>query len=232
MALPVITAEDFTGFIKIVSNDFKQDDLNLYIDTFLPKYLRDIVGDEAFLDIKNQDRQKWDDLLDGVDYLDEEGKRRIHNGLVESLKYFIYFQFVRDDMVQTQSGFVEGVSENSSRPYGTKVLNNAVSRYNEGVYLIKTTPDFLKSNESFSEEVTSSVDNSDNTYTIFVPNTKYLEAQDFVKINNVTFEAISVTENTNFVINGGQTGLDFTGDLVEWEPFEDVEFCEIKPSMP
>ena len=80
MALPSITADDFkTGWVKIVANGFKEEDLEAYIDTFRENYLRDIVGDAAYSDIETQTRQKWTDLLNGVNFVDANvvrGKRK------------------------------------------------------------------------------------------------------------------------------------------------------------
>ena len=59
MPLPTITPDDFKGWLKIVANRFKEEDLQDYIDRFLPQYLRSMVGDAAFYDIENETRQKW-----------------------------------------------------------------------------------------------------------------------------------------------------------------------------
>ena len=231
MALPVITVDNFSGWVKIVANQFKEQDLEEYITLFREQYLRQIVGDAAYSDISTQVRQKWDDLLNGVNYVDVDGKRKYHNGFVKSLIRFIYFEFIRDNFTSTQPGKVKGRSENSDRSTELETSNVAVSRYNHGVILINdSTGPFLEANKEFKEGVTSSTDNADNTYTLAIPNTKYLEAGDTLTVNDVEYTAISVTANTNVVIDAGQTGLDFTGDFVIWEPYKDVEFCELEPS--
>lgn len=228
MALPTITAASFEGWIKIVANQFKEDDLNLYVDLFLAEYLRLIVGDAAFADIEAQTRQKWTDLLEGVDYVDADGNRKHFGGLTAPLTYFIYFEFVRDNFTSTQPGQVKGDSENSINSPDLAVLNVARSRFNKGVSLVNNTlPSFLEANEEFEETVTASNDEGDNTYTLSIPNTKYLEAGDTVAIDGTDYTVTAATVDTSIVIDAGQLGLDFTGDVAAWCPFEDIEFCKL-----
>lgn len=231
MALPTITTANFDGWAKIVANQFKEEELNRYILVFRAQYLRKIVGDAAYIDISNESRQKWDDLLNGVEYVDTEGKRKIHNGIVTPIIYFIYFEYVRDNFTATQVGRVKGKSENSDRTGDIENINIARSRFNQGVYLVnQSLGSFLEANEEFNEEVTTSVDNANNTYTLSISNTKYLETGDTVTIFGVKYQAISVTVDTSILIDAGETGLDFTGVGVSWKPFEDVDFCKLEIS--
>lgn len=227
MALPIINIDNFVGWVKIVANQFKEEDLDQYVLLFREQYLRQIVGDAAYVDIESQVRQKWTDLLEGVDYVDEEGVRKHHQGLVKALTAFIYFEFVRDNFTATQVGRVKGKSENSERANDLEVLNVSRSRFNQGAFSLLGTPCFLEANEEFQEEVTVSVDNLDNTYTLSIAGTKYLEAGDVVNINEQEYPTISVTQDVSIVIDVGQTGLDFTGNLVTWQPYKDVVFCQI-----
>jgi len=228
MALPVITADSFTGWIKIVANQFKAVDLEEYVTLFLASYLRRIVGDAAAIDIELQTRKKWTDLLEGVTYVNTEGKRKFFGGLTAPLTYFIYFEFIRDNFTSTQVGKVIGKSENSERATDLEVLNVARSRFNQGVSLVNNTlPDFLEANKEFEEVITLSVDNADNTYTLSIPNTKYLETDETVDIEGTEYTIISTTENVSIVINAGQIGLDFTGNRVFWRPYDDVDFCKM-----
>lgn len=228
MALPTITIDDFVGWLKIVANQFKEEDLDQYILLFREQYLRQLVGAAAYTDIETQTRQKWTDLLDGVNYMDVDGKRKRYEGLVKPLIRFIYFEFVRDNFTSTQVGRVKGKSENSERANDIEIANIARSRFNNGVLLLTSTPSFLEANEEFEETVIASTDNLDNTYTLSVPNTKYLEAGDTLTIDGQEYQPISVTANTSIVIDAGQTGLDFTNDQVIWKPYEDVEFCQLE----
>lgn len=238
MALPAIDTADFVGYLKIVANEFKSGDLTQYIFTFREQYLREIVGAAAYQDITNQTRQKWTDLLDGVNYIDVNGERQYLEGLTKSLLRFIYFEFVRDNFTATQVGRVKGKSENSERANDIEIANVARSRYNNGIALLASTPPFLEANKKFEEEITASVDNMDGTYTLSIPNTKYLEVEDFITVStdngflvNVnSYEVTAVTDNQNITIQVNQIGLDFTGNQASWEPFADVRFCLLEPS--
>ncbi len=230
MALPSITPDNFVGWVKVVANQFKQDDLDQYILTFREQYLREIVGDAAYTDIENQTRQKWTDLLDGVNYVDVDGERRRFNGLVRPLIQFIYFEFVRDNFTSTQVGRVKTKAENSERSLDLEVLNIARSRYNNGVLQVAALEDFLEANEEIEQEITGSVDNADNTYTLSVAGTKYLEDTDSLMIDSVEYQAVTVVSDTSILIDAGQTGLDFAGDTASWKPYEDVRLCILEPS--
>lgn len=230
MALPTISPSQFTGKLKIVANQFKQEDLQYYIDTFVPQYTREVLGDAAFIDINDQTRQKWTDLLNGVNYTDANGERKVLNGFTELLKHFIYFEFIRDDWFSTQAGKVKSSFENSTRSSSIEVGNIAASRYNYAAEVIcNQYENFFEANESFSEEITSSIDNADNTYTLSISNTKYLESGETVTIEAQDYVVISSIDDVSITIQAFSTGLDFTGDFVDWSPYEDVELNILKP---
>lgn len=228
MALPTITVDDFKGWLKIVANQFKETDLEEYISQFTEEYLTEIVGEAALVQISTQNRQKWEELLNGSDYFDIEGKLRRFLGLRHSLIRFIYFEFVRDNFTSTQVGKVKGKSENSKRANDMEVLNITRSRYNSGVRIANTLFDFLEVNESYGADVTSFVDNLDGTYTLNINNTKYLETDELIKIEGVEYSILSAVEDTSIDINAGQVGIDFQDKIVSWEPFSSVEFCELE----
>lgn len=225
MALPIITPTNFTGWVKIVAGDFKGAVLQEYIDVFLEQYVRQIIGDAAFLAIQNQPRQKWTDLFGGVSYVDVNDIARKYDGLTVSLLRFIYFEFIRDNFTSTQVGKVTPNNENSITAAAQVVSTVAVSRYNSGVNILNNSlPDFLEAFEELSTPVISFVDNADDTYLINVASTKYVEDTDMVTINDVEYVVSSVTANTSFVIDGSSIGLTFSGN-VTWKPYELVEFC-------
>lgn len=228
MALPEILVSDFKGYVKIVANEFKEADIDVYIETFREQYLRHILGDGAFQDIGNEARAKWNDLLNGAYFETSDGVRRYTSGVKKALIYFIFFEYIRDNYTQTQPGAVKTLGENSTRATDLEVMNIARTRYNAGVLnLNASTQAFLEANEYFAEVVTGSVDNADNTYTLSLPLTKYLEADEVVNLGGNEYVVTAATENVNVTIDAGQTGLDFTGDLITWEPFAAVEFCPI-----
>lgn len=229
MALPIITlANNFKGWVKIVANEFKEEDLDEYITLYRVEYLRRILGAAAVIDITAQTLQKWTDILDGVEYVDTDNKRQFFEGLVKPLVYFIYFEFVRDNFTSSQVGKVKGKSANSERATDIEVAEVARSRYNAGVRIVNTLEAFLEANKEFSEEVTASVDNADNTYTLSIASTKYLYVDEVVSINGTEYTVAAFTADTDITIDAGQIGLDFTGDVVTWEPYADVDFCEME----
>lgn len=230
MALPVITVDDFIGWVEIKTNEFKATRLQEYIDLFLEDYLRRIVGAGAFNAIRDQTRQKWTDILNGVDYVDSEGFKRYFVGLTRPLAYFIYFEFIRDNFVPTQPGNVMNQFENSDKLPGLQDLNLATSRYNRAVYQINDNfYDLLEVYRELKQLITSSVDNADNTYTLSIPSTKYLEVGDSVEIDGAAYELTAVVTDTSITINAGQSGLDFLGKEIIWKPFEEVRFHKLEP---
>ncbi len=229
MALPTITlADDFKGWVKIVANEFKESDLDEYITLYRVEYLRQILGAAAVIDITAQNLQKWNDILDGVEYVDTDNKRQFFEGLVKPLVYFIYFEYVRDNFTSSQVGKVKGKSANSERATDIEVAEVARSRYNAGVRVVNTLKAFLEANEELTEVVTASLDNADNTYTLSIASTKYLEAGEVVIINGIEYTLTAVTADTNITLDAGQTGLDFTGDAVAWAPYSAVDFKEME----
>jgi len=229
MALPIITLTDnFKGWAKIVANEFKETDLDEYITLYRVEYLRQILGAAAVIDITAQNLQKWTDILDGVEYVDTDNKRQFFEGLVKPLVYFIYFEYIRDNFTSSQVGKVKGKSANSERATDIEVAEVARSRYNAGVRIVNTLKAFLEANEEFTEVVTASMDNADNTYTLSIASTQYLEVDEVVTINGTEYSVTAVTADTDITIDAGQIGLDFTGDTVTWEPYADVEFCEME----
>lgn len=231
MALPVITlSTNFKGWAKIVANEFKEVDLDEYIDLYRTEYLRTILGAAAVIDITASSAQKWADLLDGTEYVDVYGKRQIFEGLVKPLVYFIYFEYVRDNFTSSQAGKVKGKSALSERATDIEVAEVARSRYNAGVRIVNTLGRFLEANETIQDTVSASTDNGNNTYVLALASTKYLSAGDTVTITGTNYVVTALVPDVNITIDAGQTGLDFTGVVVSWEPYADVEFKELKIS--
>jgi len=224
MALPVIDIATFTGWVKISGNQFRDDKLTEYITLFLEEYLRRIVGDSAFLEIELSPRQKWIDLLAGVDYTNVDGDNKRNTGITDQLTKFIYFEFIRDDFSGSQVGKVKAENENSVKLTGDEVGAVVRARYNSGIRALhESVFDFLENYEVINEPITGFVDNADNTYTINVAKTLYLIDADTVTIGGVDFVISGLVADTSFVINAGAVGLSFSGNVV-YSPYEIVEF--------
>lgn len=224
MALPTITIDDFTGWAKIALNEFKQVSLEEYIATFQEEYLRKIVGDWAYYLIASENLQKWVDLIQGVSY-SADGKTIYMPGLKKSLVYFIYFEYTRDNFTSRVTGKAKGKSELSERATDIEVGQIAVSRYNKAVRLINNSlPDFLDYYEKVTTTITNSNSSGGGNYNLTVDTNTYLYAGDTVTIEGIEYGVISVSGSGNIVIDGGATGLDFTGLQAYWKPFESVNF--------
>jgi len=227
MAQLELTPSNFIGWERIVANDFKSEVLQSYIDTFYKKYLREIIGDEAYIAISSEDVQKWTDLLEGVNYVDVNGKKRIYDGLKTSLVRFIYFEFVRDNFTSTQVGKVSQANENSTSKEASEVVEVARSRYNEAVFCVQGLPDFLEANEEISQEITGFVDNGGGDYTLNISSTKYLSDGNSITFEGSDYVVSNLVEDTSIDVNLGSAGLTPSGS-VSWKPYEEVSFCEIE----
>lgn len=231
MSLPIITTDDFTGFLKISTDEFREDTFQEFIDEYYPMYLRELIGDDAFIEAENFNYERNNDLLEGVDYVNDEGKNVRWDGLVISIRKFIYFQYVRDNMETSRNGKVRGASANSDRLSPAEVSNIAISRYNQGVLSIcKGLPLFLDFYNKISQEITASSEVA-TVYTIGVGSTLYLDIGLTVEINGTDYSVTSVVLNTSFDIVD-TTGKDFTGLKATWKPFERVDYTEPRAALP
>ncbi len=77
---------------------------------------------------------------------------------------------------------------------------------------------------SFNTQVTVSVDLNDNTYLLAVADSTYVSVGSNVEINAVQYVILST--ESNYLIDAGATGLDFTSLSVTWEPFSELIFKE------
>jgi len=228
VALPVINIASFTGWVKISRDRFDEVGLTEYITLFTEEYLRRILGDSAFLEINSVDRQKWTDLLNGVNYTNVDDDNKKNTGITDQLTKFIYFEFIRDDFSGSQVGKVKAINENSAKLTGAELGAVVRARYNSGVRTLKESVfDFLENYEFINEPITGFVDNTDNTYTINVAKTLYLINADTVAIGGVDFVISGLVSNTSFVIDAGAVGLSFSGDAV-YSPYELVEFDSLE----
>lgn len=224
MPLPIIGLSNFIGWLKISANQFKETRINDYVTLFLEDYLRDILGDAAFIDIVNNTKTKWTDLLDGVDYVNEDGKNRRNYGITEQLVKLIYFEIVRDDFSSSQVGKIKANNENSVVLTGDEQSIIAMQRRNSAVRKLQgSVHDFLDNYEEIKEPITGFIDNADNTYVIQLASTKYLDNGDIVEILGVEYTISGLIVDISFIIDAGATGLSFSGNAV-WHPYEDVEF--------
>jgi hypothetical protein len=223
MALPILQNTDFVGKVKISTNSFSG--LDNYISELEPNILLEVLNSDCLYEIETEDpiKAKYTDLLDGGYYINSDGDRVKFTGLKQFLKYYIYAAYNVDNFSNTVIGNVRNISENSnySGAEASQIVynrwNEAVTIYEEDIYL------FLKEYEEIKTTVTASVDNS-GTYALSVPSTKYLYAGDEVTIDDVEYTVFSIVNDTTINIIEATSGLDFTGKVVVWKPFFDIEY--------
>lgn len=225
MSLPIILPSDFSGWIKISTNGLARDErLQEYIDLFYDKYLRLIIGDVAYTDIINNDFQKYNDLLNGVTYLNEN-KNVICDPLLDVIKNCIYVEYQRDNFDNAGVGKVKPNESLSTSMNGTELSLISMTRWNEGNRKINgSISDFLEFYSEITNNITN-VSNAGSIYTIETNSTLYLDDGLNVLINGVKYQVSNVIENTSFDITL-DTPIIFPSTY-SYKPFELIELCEI-----
>jgi hypothetical protein len=222
MALPITTAADYTGFMRVSTS--KSSQLDEYITEFERKYLREIVGDEAYNDILTQNPldTKYTDLIDGVNYTDENGDFVAYQGLKRALIRFVYAHFVTDNFQTSIGGNVRSVNENSS----TLELSNTqivYKRFNDAVTIYcNEVLKFLWEHDELSEEIITSVQGV-GIYTFTVASTKYLADGDTITVLGKDYTVSNLIADTSFEITESDT-IVFGGLGIEYtyKPFYEI----------
>jgi len=235
MALPSIIYLDFqSGLFRISQAQVLRPDLDAFIAEKYAPFVREVIGDPAYIEIKNESpliKQKWLDLFDGVDYFNTDvDAMRTHRGLKRVVLGVIYFFWVRDSgVVNTPTGNERNKNGNSESNWGGYFArdryNTVMQELQEEVY------PFIENYELLSGIVGSSIDLGGNAYTINVPGTKYLYDSDVVKINGIEYTITNLIADTSFDIVASATGLDFAGELFSYEPYKDFPLPCINASV-
>lgn len=117
----LIGKADFAGIRDISVNVNETTRLLPYIKEAQEIDLKNILGNEFFYDILQEDGELYDNLLDGLDYT-YSGYNYSFIGLKTILVYFAYARFiVNDDNRSTGSGFVIKNNEFSEHIDNTKL---------------------------------------------------------------------------------------------------------------
>lgn len=229
MALPSISIDDFNGEIRISKSIYNN--YQGIIDKRYAKFVRDILSDQAFVDILNTDPlpKKYQDLFNGIIYFNTScNKNLVQTGLRNACLYNLYFYLTREGgAINTPTGTQKNKSDNANPALNYR---RPVQVYNEGVRLLydEIYP-FISNYEKLSTKVISSVDLGGNNYTINVSDTTYLSDADNVKIGNVNYLVSNLVDNTSFDVQANATGLDFSSRLVTWCPFFEFNMpCELE----
>lgn len=224
MALPEIIPQDFTGIFRISQVQLLKDDLNSFIDEYYEDFVREIIGDSAYIEVRDESpltKQKWLDLFNGADYFNKDSeKNQTHKGLRRVALGVIYFYWLKDDgVINTPTGNQRNKNSNSNRVNGGIMArdryNRVIRQMQENIY------PFVKNYSETKGLIDSSIDLGGNNYTINVSDTTYLYDGDTVRIDNIDYVVSNVVNNTSFDIVASSTGLSFGGESFEYEPFKD-----------
>lgn len=234
MALPTITYQDFTGLFNISQVTVLRDKLNGFIEEKYAPFIREIIGDPAYIEIKNETpltKQKWLDLFNGVDYFNDcTEKMQTHRGLRRVAVGSIYFYWVRDSgILNTPTGNQRNDNSNSNNVSGIGFArdryNTVIREMQENIY------PFIENYAELKESVISSIDLGGNSYTLLVSDTTYLYDGDTVTIDNEEYIVSNIVDNTSFDIVAGSIGLDFSDKIAVYEPFKDFPLPCIEASV-
>lgn len=219
MALPLITIEDFKGRYDIGRNSFNGEGVTDFIDQVTKQFTRDNLGKDVLAGLEAADpiRQKYTDLLS--------------EGYEEVLISQSYAEIVGSYFEASSTG---NTRLNNSNAVNIPVAENrsiVYNRYNNGIFIWndRVLP-FLDENSEFEGNIVSSAFVSGTTYTVEVEDNTYLGDGDTVTIGGVDY-IISNLSGNFFGINGGSTGLDFTGDKYIYYPFFDFTHRELKTAF-
>ena len=226
--LPILTTDDFTGVWDLSLDTYQTSDLSDYITLYEELWVRKILTDELFEEVKTDDppKQKYQDLRDGGFYTNEDGDRVYFKGLKEFLKNMIYYHWLADNFINTTTGNVVNFNENSNRLSQGENQQYINRKYNQaGIIYDNDIFPFMLNYKDSSGTISSSSETA-GTYTLTVPDTKYLANGDTVKIGGVKYTVSNVVSNTSFKITT-DTGKDFTGKEYIWQPFKDIAAVSI-----
>jgi hypothetical protein len=232
MSLPTITIDDFTGVNKISADIYAQVDFDAYIEQSTIKYIGQILGQEALLYIKDTGTlfAKYNDLIDGVAYDNTKinSDRTVQVewfGLKSILVPLIYFDYVRDNFINTNTGNVRNRNENSEIVGNTYNSMIALGRYNNGVGNQPGLTAFLENYNRLTKPIDSFDDLGGGNYRINTSTTFYLNNGDIITYGGVEYVVSNVQLNASFEISG-ETGLTFSGEF-QHEPFFKVNYCPL-----
>ena len=223
MANGYITKSDFVGEIKISQNTKEVNTLQYYIDKYADEILRDLIGDYQFAIYQStlvdtlgnkSSLPKYKVLIKGKNYLsfyteatatqffyyDKDGLYTSYYGILEALKYFIYWYFVRDLRAKVTSvGVKFPDSENSVNPNQNEINAVIEQRYNEAVENYQKAYKFLEDVYDCKVHYKQIIDNGDDTYTLkLIQENKnsfnlahLIEQGDFIELDKKDYQVLS-----------------------------------------
>lgn len=223
MSLPITAPADYIGYLAVSKNQFKEDKFEEYITKFEKYYLKCVLSDQAYIDVRDQSSldQKYLDLINGVDWVDvsDNDKNKVLTGFKTMLLHFIYYHYVADNWQHTVTGTTQNYNENSKRLPDISNKQAVYNRYNYGVdlYYSELIP-FITEFKKITEDITGFIDNGGGSYTIQTASTKYLVDGDAITYNNTKYTVSNLVANVSFDINTGVAGQTISGKYYH-EPY-------------
>ncbi len=244
--MTLITKSDFKGNVKISQNTKETTDLDLYIARNQKQLLLDLIGDyqyNLYIQPNAATSTKYFVLTNGENsfgnqfyYYDSEDCYISYFGILEALKYFTYWDYVRNLNAKATSVGIRFADAENSRDSTQLEVNSVIEqRYNLGVDNYKEATDFLKEMHDIKLHTNGITENA-GVYTIEViqkPNKNSLnlcslinegdefelEENDYV-VDSITF---STSPDTCSITFNAPTGLTFTKDHIYIDPFLDYK---------
>lgn len=221
MALPIIYANSFKGIKKLFS-DISVSDLieDVAIDV-VDEWVKKVLSDAAFIDIRDNVKTKWTDLFGGVDWVDSSDINRTHKGFTEVLRCISYFEYTKNPIQHNSSGFTVHNGANSEIANTSFTYQKSSGVYNIGISdLVCNIYDFIEFYSSITTPITGFVDNGGGSYTIQTASTKYLDNADTVSINGIDYVVSNLDDDVSFDITAALS-LTFSGDFI-YKPFTEL----------
>jgi len=221
MAVPTISPTDFSGFVNISADTYSQSDFQAYITDGTEQHLRELLGDPAYIDIRDNTRAVYTALFAGTDWV-YDGKNRIADSLTDVLKMLIYADWVLEGAVsQSDVGAVMNMNENAVGPNGGMQGGLVVKRLARAARCWENITEFIDEFRAVYQ-VIESVDNTDPLNPIFTvsgASTLYLEIGDTVTILGDEYTVADVTATTfQIAVTPSGIGSTFVNELAMWAP--------------
>lgn len=221
MALPIIYANSFKGIKKLFSDQSVSDLIEDVAADVVDEWVKLILSDAAFIDIRDNNKYKWNDLLDGVDWVDSSDIKRTHKGLTDVLRCITYFEYTKNPIQHNSSGFTVHKGANSEIADTAAIYAKSSGVYNDGSQSLNCEIyPFIEFYSSITTPINSFVDNGLESYTILTSSTKYLDNGDSVTINGIDYIVSNLSADVSFDITA-VVGLTFSGDFT-YKPFTEL----------
>ncbi len=228
MALPQFDIEEqkkgYWRTVAYANQGHLSEWLQEYINEFYPTFIREIVGADAFLEIEAQDplQQKYIDLFNGSYWTDTKGCKLYQDGLLDVVRGFFYFYFVRDTSTIGDGGHASSIQETSNTVDRYQLGSIAAERWNASIIVLaKNITPYIHRFSSYTIQISSSSFLGGGQYQINVSDTTYLYDNDEVEIEGEKYVVQSLVDDTSFVISEIDNSLDFAGLNATYEPFKD-----------